>query len=70
MFALRLRELREERHLSQVQVAQAIGVSERGYQNLEATAKPHYDTLLKIADYFNVSVDWLMGRTEKREVGR
>ena len=35
-----------------------------------AIAKTHYDTLIKIADFYDVSVDWLMGRTDKREVNR
>ena len=45
-------------------------LSMRGYQDLELGAKPKYDTLLRIAEYYDVSVDWLMGRTEKREVNR
>ena len=40
----------------------------RGYQDLELGRKPKYDTLLHIADFYGVSVDWLMGRTERREV--
>ena len=41
------------------------------YHRLESDGpKTHYDTLLKIADYYNVSVDWLMGRTDKREVNQ
>lgn len=43
----------------------------RSYQRLEMDGcKTHYDTLIKIADFYDVSVDWLMGRTEKREVNR
>lgn len=48
--------------------SEKIGISWRTYQDLEAGKKPSYDTMLKIADYFNVSVDWLMGRTENRKV--
>ena len=44
-----------------------VGLSMRGYQDLELGAKPKYDTLLHIADYFDVSVDWLTGRTENRD---
>lgn len=43
----------------------------RSYQRLETDDfKAQYDTLLKIADYYDVSVDWLMGRTDMREVNR
>ena len=42
----------------------------RGYQDLELGAKPKYDTLLRIADFYDVSVDWLMGRTDQREISR
>ena len=43
----------------------------RSYQRLEMDGrKTHYDTLIKIADFYDVSVDWLMGRTDKREVNQ
>lgn len=43
----------------------------RSYQRLEMDGrKTHYDTLIQIADFYDVSVDWLMGRTDKREVNR
>ena len=47
-----------------------MGLSMRGYQDLELGAKPKYDTLLRIADFYDVSVDWLMGRTEDRYAHR
>ena len=31
---------------------------------------PNYRSLLQIADFYDVSVDWLMGRTDRREVNR
>ena len=43
----------------------------RNYQRLEAKDNtPNFANLLQIADYYDVSVDWLMGRTDKREVNR
>ena len=70
-FAERLRALRAERHLSQADVAAAIGISWRNYQKLEAqTSLPNYHNLLALADFFQVSVDYLMGRTEKRDINR
>lgn len=71
IFNDRLKLLRNERSFTQEVAAQEIGVPFRSYQRLELDGcKTHYDTLLKIADYYNVSVDWLMGRTDVREVNR
>ncbi len=70
MFAEKIRLLRNERHLTQADVAEQVGLSARGYQDLELGAKPRYDALLRIADFYEVSVDWLMGRTENRFLTR
>ena len=69
-FAEKLRMLREERKMSQPAVAAKVGLSMRGYQNIELGSEPRYKNLLQIAEFYDVSVDWLMGRTEKREVNR
>ena len=68
MFSDKLRLLRREAGLTQTQTAERVGISWRTYQDLEAGKYPSYTTLLKIADTFQVSADWLMGRTEDREV--
>lgn len=70
MFSEKLRLLRKERGWTQKEAADATGMSYRGIQDLEAGKKPSYDSLMKIADGCHVSVDWLMGRTDKREVNR
>lgn len=71
IFNERIKEIRKEKRLTQVQVAQELGIAYRNYQRLEADGNtPHYSTLGQIADYYNVSVDWLMGRTDVREVNR
>ena len=68
-FGERLRVLRAERHLTQAQVAEAIGIAWRNYQELVVqTSLPSYNNLLALADLFDVSVDYLMGRTDKREI--
>ena len=64
MFADKIRALRKEKKLTQAEVAKEAGLSARGYQDLELGAKPVFDTLLHIADFYDVSVDWLMGRTD------
>ena len=70
-FSDRLKELRSERGLKQREMAELCGLKLRGYQQYEyAEAYPTVPGLLFLADYFNVSLDYLMGRTDKREVNR
>ena len=70
MFSEKIRALRKERKLSQTAVGEQVGMSMRGYQDLELGAKPTFDNLLHIADFYNVSVDWLMDRTENPAINR
>ena len=65
-FAERIRRLRRAEHLTQAALAQKIGLTTRGYQDIELGSLPRYENLLRIAEYYDVSVDWLMGRTEAR----
>lgn len=63
--------MREENGLTQDKAARGMDMPVRSYQRLEADGcKPNYDTMLKIADYYDVSLDWLMGRTDVRQVNR
>lgn len=70
MFSDRLRLLRKEKNLTQVQAAGKVGLSYRGYQDIERGVLPRADNLLAIAEFYQVSIDWLMGRTDKREINR
>ena len=70
MFSEKIRQLRKDRHLTQAEVAKEVGLSARGYQDRELGAKPRYDALLHIADFYDVSVDWLMGRTDNPHAHR
>lgn len=67
-FQVRLRELRQSYGFSPEYMADLLGVIKRSYQRYEALGpngrEPKYDVLLRIADYFCVSLDWLMGRTD------
>lgn len=65
-FAEKIRMLRREKNMSQPAVAKEVGLTMRGYQNIELGAEPRYGSLLRIAEFYDVSVDWLMGRTENR----
>ena len=70
-FSQRLRELRQERGLKQREMAEICGLKLRGYQQYEYNESyPEVPGLVALADYFNVSLDYLMGRSDVREVGR
>ena len=67
-FKTRIRALRKETGETQVQVAKAIGVSGRYYQNLELGENlPGIECFIALADHFGVSLDYLAGRSEERE---
>ena len=70
-FSERLKELRQERGLKQREMAEICGLKLRGYQCYEyATSCPDFDGLVFLADYFDVSVDYLLGRTDCREMNK
>ena len=67
-FAERIRELRKERGLKQREMAEICGIKLRGYQCYEyGTGYPEVPGLVFLADYFGVSLDYLMGRKDERE---
>lgn len=60
---MRLKELRESKRLTQKEVAEIIGYSEISYARYEkGEREPDISTLCKLAEYFNVTVDYLIGR--------
>ena len=64
---IRIKELRSETKRTLKQMAEDFGTSHQVISRYElGQAEPDYETLIKIADYFNVSVDYLLGRTDKR----
>ena len=64
-FSERLIELRKTRNLTQRQIYEAVGMSQLGYQRYEyGTREPAYKNLIALADYFDVSLDYLVGRSD------
>lgn len=62
----RLKELRLENGLLQKEVAKSIGVSTQSYGYYENEVnKPDPDTLIKLADFFEVSIDYLLCRSDE-----
>ncbi len=67
ILATRLRELRKEKGLSQIQLAVYCDITENTYQNYELmTREPKLEILIRIADFHKVSLDYLVGRTDIR----
>lgn len=63
IFSKRLKELREEHRYSQYDIAEKLGVSQSYYAKFELNkGEPNLEIFLKIADLFNVSADYLLGR--------
>ena len=71
IFNERLRRLRKERGLTQAQTAEHLSIAWRNYQRLEKDGNaPSFLTFVKAAEFFGVSLDYLAGRTDAREVNR
>ncbi len=63
--AERLRYLRESVKLSQVKMAEVVGVKQSSLNRYELNqASPTFETLTRYADYFDVSMDYIFGRTD------
>lgn len=64
----RLKLLRKEKHMTQAQVAEFLNQTPRAYQYYEAgTIIPEFTRLISLADLYDVSLDYLVGRSETRE---
>ncbi|HJB12716.1 MAG TPA: helix-turn-helix domain-containing protein [Candidatus Oscillibacter excrementigallinarum] len=66
-FDERLKELRKEKGVTQREIAEFLGIKTRPYQNYESgDRRPDYEKLVALADYFDVTTDYLLGRTDRR----
>ena len=63
----RIRDLREDRDLNQTQIAKMLGMSQTGYSKYE-TGENDIPTqvLIKLARFYNTSIDYLLGETDSR----
>ena len=68
---MRLRELRKKKRLSQLRLATELHTTQNTISRYETgEPEPGIDELIKIADNLNVSVDYLLGRTENPKINR
>lgn len=71
ILAKRLKQCRKEKGFTQREVAVYCDITEKTYQNYELmTREPKLEVLLKIADVFHVSLDYLVGRTDRRQINK
>ncbi len=66
-----LKELRKEKGLSQIAVQMQTGIEQAlisKYENGERV--PPTETLMQLADFYGVSMDYIMGRTDRKEINR
>ena len=65
-FPRKLKLLRAKKGITQKQLAEVLNIQPNSVQRLEyGTARPSLDTVIAIADYFDVSLDYLVGRSDE-----
>lgn len=68
---MRLKELRKKRHISQLKLAMDLNMNQNSISRYETGEREaDYATLILFADYFNVSLDYLLERTDNPEINR
>ncbi len=66
-FNVRLKDLRNEKGVTQKAMGEYLGITVRAYQFYEEGKRyPDFHGLIALADYFDVSIDYLVGRTDQR----
>lgn len=66
-----LRSLRKSKHLTQIGLQMATGIEQALISKFENGERvPPTETLIQLADFFNVSMDYIMGRTDKKEINK
>ena len=64
----RIRDLREDHDLNQTQIAKYLGMSQTGYSKYETGENDIPSAvLIKLARYYNTSIDYLLGETDQKE---
>ena len=65
-YRTRLRDIREDRDLTQAEIGKILNKSQQGYNHIEAgRAELKIDDLIKLCRYYNLSADYMIGLTNK-----
>ena len=68
---MRLKDLRKEKNISQLKLALDLSMNQNTISRYETGEREaDYKTLIKIADYFNVSIDYLLERTDNPKINK
>lgn len=71
MNIMRLKQLRKQRGLSQLRLAMELGTNQNSISRYESGEREaDYRMLIRIADYFGVSIDYLLERTDEPKMNR
>lgn len=71
IMTIRLKELRKQRNISQLKIAMDLGMNQNSISRYESGQREaDYKSLIAIADYFNVSVDYLLYRTNNPDINK
>lgn len=71
MYFQRLKDLREDKDMKQVQIAELLGIQQTVYSRYERGAQNiPLEHLLFLADYYNVSTDFILGRTDNPKMNK
>ncbi len=67
----RLRDLRNDKDMNQTEIAEVLGMSQTGYSKYETGENDiPTDVLIKLADFYETSTDYILGRTNRKEFKR
>lgn len=65
---LRIKELREDNDIKQKQIAELLGIQQNSYSQIENEKNTiQIDHLIKLADFYNTSTDYLLGLTDEKK---
>lgn len=71
MYLQRLRDLREDADLNQTDIAEYLGIQQTVYSRYERGVRTiPLEHLIRLADFYNVSLDYLVGRTNSTKTNR
>ena len=67
----RIQDLRTDADMSQKQLSEILHISERSYSHYETGSRNiPVEMLIRLANYYDISVDYLVGRTDKKEMNK
>ena len=67
----RIQDLRTDADMSQKQLSEILHISQRSYSHYETGSRNiPVDMLIRLANYYDISVDYLVGRTDKKEMNK